>query len=132
VLMRAHPEHGARLARLAPGLGPVAEIISQHHERLDGRGYPSGLAGADIRIEARIIAVCDSWAAMRADRAYQAAVDGDEAVRRLLADRGAAFDPRAVDAFLALYVRGQVGELRPLPGQSRRAPRTPLPIPRSP
>jgi diguanylate cyclase (GGDEF)-like protein len=113
VVMRAHPEHGARLARLASGMGAVAEIISQHHERFGGGGYPAGIAGTDIRIEARIIAVCDSWAAMRADRAYEAVVDADTAVRRLLTDRETAFDPRVLDAFLALYRRGVVGDLRP-------------------
>ncbi len=122
VLLAAHPEHGARLARLAPGMEVVAEIISQHHERFDGGGYPDGRAGAQIRIEARIVAVCDSWAAMRADRAYESAVNEDDAVRRLLADRATAFDPRVLDAFISLYARGRISDLRPRPGPTAGRP----------
>jgi two-component system cell cycle response regulator len=114
-LMKAHPGHGARLAALVPGLTPVAEVIRQHHERFDGTGYPDKLAGLAIRSEARILAVCDSWAAMRSDRHYQAAYDEDRARAELRRGRGTQFDPELVDLFLLLHERGQVGELWPLP-----------------
>ncbi len=110
-LLRQHPDHGARLARLVPGFGAVAETIRQHHERYDGTGYPDRLRGSDIRVESRIIAVCDSWAAMRSDRAYQAALPEDRAREQLRAGRGSQFDPELVDLFLDLHERGQVGEL---------------------
>lgn len=110
-LLRQHPEHGARLARLVPGLGAVAESIRQHHERFDGTGYPDRLRGTEIRVEARVIAVCDSWAAMRSDRAYQAAIPEDQAREQLRAGRGSQFDPELVDLFLDLHDRGFVGEL---------------------
>ncbi|MEN3306845.1 MAG: hypothetical protein V7603_3047 [Micromonosporaceae bacterium] len=110
-LLRQHPDHGARLARLVPGLGAVAESIRQHHERYDGTGYPDRLGAGDIRVESRVIAVCDSWAAMRSDRAYQAAMPEDRAREQLRSGRGTQFDPELVDLFLDLHHRGQVGEL---------------------
>jgi two-component system cell cycle response regulator len=113
-VMRQHPDHGYRLARMVPGFAVVAEIIRQHHERYDGQGYPDGLAGNDIRIEARIIAVCDSWAAMRADRPYQSALSEEAARDELLRGRGTQYDPDVVDLFLDLQQKGQLGELRPI------------------
>lgn len=112
LLLRQHPDHGSRLARLVPGFDAVAESIRQHHERYDGNGYPDRLAGSGIRLEARIIAVCDSWAAMRSDRAYQAALTEDQAREQMWAGRGTQFDPDLVDLFLSLHERGEVGALR--------------------
>ncbi|GAA5188314.1 hypothetical protein GCM10023322_38810 [Rugosimonospora acidiphila] len=111
LLLRQHPDHGARLARLVPGFDAVAETIRQHHERYDGAGYPDRLGGSGIRLEARIIAVCDSWAAMRSDRAYQPALSEDRAREQLWAGRGTQFDPDLVDLFLDLHERGEVGQL---------------------
>jgi two-component system, cell cycle response regulator len=110
-LLRQHPDHGARLARMVPGFGAVAETIRQHHERYDGSGYPCRLAGTDIRLEARIIAVCDSWAAMRSDRPYQPAMAEEKARDQLWTGRGTQFDPDLVDLFLDLQARGEVGQL---------------------
>ncbi|MFI5913056.1 diguanylate cyclase [Dactylosporangium sp. NPDC051541] len=110
-LLRKHPQFGARMARIVPELDAVADIIRQHHERFDGSGYPDGLRGLTIRPEARLIAVCDSWAAMRCDRPYQAALDEARARDELLRGRGSQFDPEAVDAFLALHEQGAVGRL---------------------
>jgi diguanylate cyclase (GGDEF)-like protein len=110
-LLRQHPVHGARLAGLLPEFGDVAEVIRQHHERFDGDGYPDRLGGTAIRPEARILAVCDSWAAMRSDRAYQARLSHDRAREQLRLGRGTQFDPDIVDLFLDLLDRGVVGEL---------------------
>jgi diguanylate cyclase (GGDEF)-like protein/putative nucleotidyltransferase with HDIG domain len=132
-LLHEHPEFGARIARVVPELDRVAEAIRQHHERFDGRGYPRGLRGLDIWPEARLIAVCDSWAAMRSDRPYQAALSADQARGELERGRGSQFDPDMVDAFLLLHEQGVVGELRQvrpagqltvaptIPGQTRSA-----------
>jgi two-component system, cell cycle response regulator len=122
-LLRQHPDHGARLAALVPSFGAVAEVIRQHHERFDGAGYPEQLAGAGIRLEARLVAVCDSWAAMRSDRAYQPRLSVDEAREQLRLGRGTQFDPDMVDLFLDLLDRGLIGELAP--GRSE-VPATPL------
>jgi two-component system cell cycle response regulator len=97
-----------------PGLATVAETIRQHHERYDGTGYPEGLAGDAIRLEARIVAVCDSWAAMRADRLYQRSLPEEQAREELLRCRGTQFDPAIVDLFLDLLYAGAVGDLRRL------------------
>jgi two-component system, cell cycle response regulator len=112
-LLRQHPVHGARLAGTVPEFGAVADVIRQHHERFDGAGYPDRLAGTAIRPEARILAVCDSWAAMRSDRAYQRSLSRDEARDQLRLGRGTQFDPDVVDLFLDLLDRGLVGELAP-------------------
>jgi two-component system, cell cycle response regulator len=118
-LLRQHPDHGARLARLVPGFSAVAETIRQHHERYDGTGYPDRLRGENIRLESRIIAVCDSWAAMRSDRAYQTAMPEDRAREQLRAGRGSQFDPALVDLFLDLHARGKIGRLELLPADAR-------------
>jgi two-component system cell cycle response regulator len=86
-------------------------VVRQHHECFDGTGYPAGLAGEDIRLEARIVAVCDSWAVMLGGRAYTAACTEEEARAELLRGRGIVYDPAVVDAFLALHDRGRLGSL---------------------
>jgi HD-GYP domain-containing protein (c-di-GMP phosphodiesterase class II) len=73
-----------------------------HHERWDGRGYPDGLAGTAIPLDARILAVADSYDAMTSDRSYRPALSHEEAIRRLRADAGTHFDPACVRAFAAL------------------------------
>jgi HD-GYP domain-containing protein (c-di-GMP phosphodiesterase class II) len=114
------------MARLVPGLADVAEIVRQHHERMDGRGYPLGLAGDAIRLEARIVAVCDSWAAMLADRPYHAALTPTEAAAELVRGKGSQFDPLVVDHLLDLHRQDLLGGLRkltqaarPIPSQAR-------------
>jgi putative nucleotidyltransferase with HDIG domain len=123
VLMAQHAEHGFRMTHTVPGLAPVAEIIRQHHERFDGLGYPDRLHGHEIRVEARVIAVCDSWAAMRADRLYQPALSEDQAREELLRGRGTQFDGDLVELFLHLQAQGVVGDLRLLrPKSTLRSP----------
>lgn len=80
-VMRQHPAQGVRLVALSPRLGRVATIVRQHHERHDGTGYPDRRAGQDITIEARILAVCDTWAAMLADRCYRLALSREASTR---------------------------------------------------
>jgi diguanylate cyclase (GGDEF)-like protein len=125
LLMSQHAEHGYLMTHALPGLASVAETIRQHHERFDGTGYPYGVAGHDIRVEARLIAVCDSWAAMRADRPYQAALTEERAREELLRGRGTQFDGDLVELFLLLRDRAVVGDLRRL----RPGPAVPSPAP---
>jgi diguanylate cyclase (GGDEF)-like protein len=108
---RQHPEDGYRMLSSVPGLAGSAVVVRQHHECFDGTGYPAGLAGEDIRLEARIVAVCDSWAVMLGGRAYTAACTEEEARAELLRGRGIVYDPAVVDAFLALHDRGRLGSL---------------------
>jgi HD-GYP domain-containing protein (c-di-GMP phosphodiesterase class II) len=80
----------------------VLAVIRQHHERYDGGGYPDGLAGEQISLAARIVAVADVWDALTSDRAYRAAWPPDRALAHLEAGRGTHFDPDCLDAFLAV------------------------------
>jgi putative two-component system response regulator len=79
----------------------AAEVALTHHERWDGSGYPRGLAGDDIPLSGRIVAVVDFFDALTMDRCYRPAMTDAEALRMLEAERGRAFDPRVVDTFLA-------------------------------
>ncbi|HWM07808.1 MAG TPA: diguanylate cyclase [Solirubrobacteraceae bacterium] len=114
VEMRRHPELGARILDHA-NLRDISGWVLAHHERIDGRGYPHGLAGDEIPLEARILAVADAYEAMTADRAYRAALGHDAAQEELRAGSGSQFDPAVVDAFLAVLAperrraRRQVG-----------------------
>lgn len=113
-LVQQHSDYGFQLVSVVPGLLDVAETIRQHHERLDGKGYPLGLEAKEIRLEARIVAVCDSWAAMLADRPYHEAMSTEQAIAELVGGRGFQFDPDVVDALLDLHRRNLLGPLRTL------------------
>lgn len=101
-LIQSHPNQGADLVALAPGFEHVAEIIREHQERFDGTGYPSGKAAIGISLEARIVAVCGAWAAMRADRPYRKALSREQARAELESGATSEFDPEVVRAFLLL------------------------------
>jgi len=115
--MRIHPEIGARIARNAD-LPDIAEWIRAHHERPDGRGYPNGIRGAEIPIEALILAVADAYDAMTDDRAYRSAMSSEQARQELLLHAGTQFDPTVVESFC-----GMVGWTARGPGISLAAPR---------
>jgi diguanylate cyclase (GGDEF)-like protein len=97
-VMRAHSAHGEALVRAVPDLRPVAHIVRHHHERWDGRGYPDGLAGETIPLEARIVAAADTWSAMTTDRAYRRAMPAGDARRELDRVAGSQLDPGVVAA----------------------------------
>lgn len=102
--MQSHPGVGYQvLAPLLPYLGNIGPGILYHHERFDGRGYPEGLAGQDIPLMARIIAVADAYEAMTADRPYRRAKGPEEAVREILDLSGTQFDRQVVQAFLRAW-----------------------------
>jgi HD domain/GAF domain len=94
-----HPEVGARILEHA-GMRDIAAWVRAHHERVDGRGYPSGVRGDRIPLEARILAVADSYEAMVADRPYRAGRPAALAREELRRCAGTQFDARVVDAFL--------------------------------
>jgi diguanylate cyclase (GGDEF)-like protein len=99
--MRQHTILGERILSAAPALRPIAVIVRASHERWDGKGYPDGLAGEDIPAAARIVAVCDAYEAMTADRAYSPAIDPEDACDELRAMAGTQFAPEVVEAFVA-------------------------------
>jgi PAS domain S-box-containing protein/putative nucleotidyltransferase with HDIG domain len=100
--MRQHPVIGERILAAVPRLETVARIVRSHHERWDGTGYPDGLAGEEIPLASRIIAVVDAYVAQTDARPYRPARGHDEAVEELRRCAGTQFDPRIVDAFLEL------------------------------
>ena len=99
VEMRTHPEIAARLLA-GDDFEDLRTWILAHHERMDGSGYPLGLVGDEIAIEARILAVADAWEAMTADRVYSAALCEEAAREELMAGSGTQFDGDVVKAFL--------------------------------
>ncbi|MEV4622984.1 diguanylate cyclase [Asanoa sp. NPDC049573] len=107
--LRRHPAESARLLTELGQRPDLATVAAAHHERFDGRGYPLGLAGAQIPVEARIVAVTDAWAAMLADRPYAPARTVAGAREQIEQGRGAQFDPVVADAFLALVDEGLIG-----------------------
>jgi len=105
-IVRRHPEDGARLTHpLHAWLGEWAAAITEHHERWDGRGYPSGTAGSDVSLGARVIAVADCYETMTASRPYHKPKSPAEARRELLRCSGTQFDPAIVLAFLEVPFR---------------------------
>ena len=98
--MRQHTILGERILSAAPALRPVATIVRASHERWDGRGYPDHLAGEEIPLAARIVAVCDAYEAITDDRCYREARPSEVARDELLRESGGQFDPDVVAAFL--------------------------------
>jgi HD-GYP domain-containing protein (c-di-GMP phosphodiesterase class II) len=99
--MKQHTLIGERMLAAAPAMGGVAKIVRASHERWDGRGYPDGLAGTDIPLAARIVAVCDSFDAMTTQRPYNRPRDTADAIAELRRCAGTQFDPDVVEAFAA-------------------------------
>jgi putative nucleotidyltransferase with HDIG domain len=100
-IIKTHTVEGQRmLDRVGGFMRQVGLIVRSHHERWDGQGYPDGLAGETIPIEARIITCCDSWNAMRTDRPYRRALSHDAAVAELESNSARQFDPQVVEALL--------------------------------
>ncbi len=97
--VKRHPELGARMLRSA-GITDVAEWVMAHHERPDGRGYPCGLAGEQIPIEAKILAVAEAYETMTSDRSYRAALGHEAALDELRRGSGTQFSSVVVDAFV--------------------------------
>jgi two-component system, cell cycle response regulator len=110
--IRQHTLVGERILSAAPALQPVARLVRTSHEWWDGTGYPDGLAGEEIPLGARIIAVCDAFHAMTSDSVYQAAVAPDAALGELRRCAGTHFDPRVVEVFCAEMEGGRL----PRPG----------------
>lgn len=106
--IREHPVTGARILSEINFLREVAATIRCHHERLDGRGYPSGLTDKDIPLNARILAVADAYDAMTSDRPYRRGYPPQEAVNRLFSGSGKQFDPEVVRALVEHLKRQKV------------------------
>jgi PAS domain S-box-containing protein len=101
-LVKEHAERGWEILKMVKSDLPIGEIVRQHHERMDGSGYPRGLKGDEIMLEARILAVADVLESMASHRPYRPALGVDAAIREIESGRGTKFDEQVVDALLAL------------------------------
>jgi putative two-component system response regulator len=106
--MRRHPIDGAHMIEGIDYLEPAVPIVLHHHERWDGAGYPSGLQGEQIPIEARLLAVADTFDAMTSNRPYRAAFEPEAAYEEILMGSGKQFDPEMVAIFQRCWEKGDV------------------------
>ena len=103
-----HSEAGFEIIKDIPFSGPVAKIIRQHHERMDGSGYPQGLKGDEILIEARILAVADTLEAMASHRPYRPALGIGKALKEIQKYAGILYDEAVVQACVELIKEHKV------------------------
>jgi putative nucleotidyltransferase with HDIG domain len=107
--IRRHPTAGARILRAVGAAPDALPCVLYHHERWDGAGYPSRRAQTEIPLEARILAVADSFDAMTTNRPYRAALPADQALAELQRCAGTQFDPDLVEAFRSACYEGDLG-----------------------
>ena len=108
--IREHVQLGARIIEPIPALAAVIPIVLQHHEWFNGEGYPEGLAGDEICLEARILTVADCFDALSSDRPYRRALLHDEAMEIVRNGAGKQFDPQVVEAFVQLMAETREAE----------------------
>ncbi|TAL35201.1 MAG: HD domain-containing protein [Spirochaetes bacterium] len=104
-LIKTHAQVGYDILKNIEFPWPVAEIVHQHHEKIDGSGYPQGLQGEQIHKESRVIAVADVVEAMASHRPYRAALGIDKSLEEITANRGSLYDGDSVDACVILFTR---------------------------
>lgn len=102
-IVKTHPDAGHEILSELPGPWPIAEIARQHHERLDGSGYPKGLKGPDILLEAQVLAVADVTESMLSDRPYRTAHSLDHVMAVVYELRGDKLNADAVDSCIRLF-----------------------------
>jgi HD-GYP domain-containing protein (c-di-GMP phosphodiesterase class II) len=107
-LMKLHPEIGARILKDVPFLVPAAPYTRFHHERWDGSGYPQGLAGEEIPIEGRLLAIADAFDAMTSNRVYRRGRSPEAAIEEIERCAGNHFDPALAALFIEVYEAGKV------------------------
>jgi HD-GYP domain-containing protein (c-di-GMP phosphodiesterase class II) len=103
--VKQHVPLGVQLLESCPQLSHLAPIVRYHHERWDGKGYPDGVVGGRIPLEARILSLSDAVDAMASGRAYRAAMDRDEIIAELRRCAGAQLDPHLSEVFTRILLR---------------------------
>jgi len=112
--IKEHPEIGYQLLSNLDFLDSSRRIIYEHHERVDGKGYPRGLKGDDIHFLAKIVCVADAFDAMTSNRAYRAVMSVDDALKELIANKGTQFDAEIVDAFIEYFEAQDIRSRMPI------------------
>jgi putative nucleotidyltransferase with HDIG domain len=108
-IVETHTIEGERMLERVGGLlGDVGKVVRSHHEHFDGNGYPDGLAGEAIPLSARIVTTCDAFSAMTTDRSYRRALPVETAVAELRRHSGTQFDPKVVEALVAVVERDSI------------------------
>jgi putative nucleotidyltransferase with HDIG domain len=105
-MIKAHPKLGYEILENISYLPELAQVVLQHHERLDGSGYPQGLKNGEILLEARILAVADVVEAMTSHRPYRPAYTLEEALEEMSKNKGRLYDPDVVDALIEVFKEG--------------------------
>jgi len=108
-IIKKHPVYGHDFLSTSSELRELAKYVYHHHERWDGKGYPSGLSGEDIPLISRIITVVDAWDAMRSDRPYRKGLPKEVALKELTEHAGMQFDPSIVKIFVSLIEEQGIG-----------------------
>ena len=112
-VLKEHVTIGGDIMHDASTLPGAENVIRHHHERYDGKGYPSGLKGEQIPLDARIVTIVDTYDAMSSNRVYRKALPKDVIKKELLKERGKQFDPHILDVFLSLFDRGSLDDVAP-------------------
>ncbi len=107
--LKTHTVVGEKICRPLQQDRLIAEVIRHHHQRYDGKGYPDGLAGEDIPIAARIMAIADAYDALTSDRPYRGRLSQEEALQILREGAGKQFDPKLALAFVSMVETGRLG-----------------------
>jgi len=110
--MVKHPPSGVAILRDKPFYAVARDIAGNHHEKWDGSGYPEGKKGEEIPVAARIVTVADVFDALTTRRPYKEAWPEENALNELVGQKGKAFEPRIVDAFVALFQEGTIQRIR--------------------
>jgi HD-GYP domain-containing protein (c-di-GMP phosphodiesterase class II) len=111
--LKSHVNIGGDIMHDASTLPGAENVIRYHHERYDGTGYPDGLKGDQIPVDARIVSIVDTYDAMSSNRVYRRALPKDVIKRELLKERGKQFDPDILDKFISLFDRGLLDDVAP-------------------
>jgi GAF domain-containing protein len=109
--IKRHPSRGASALKHISSLHPVIPIIEHHHERYDGKGYPDRLAGDEIPMGARVVAVVDAFIAMISERPHRVTLNLETAIHEIKSNSGSQFDPRVVECFLKVISRPETVEI---------------------
>lgn len=112
-MLKDHVTIGFDIMHDASTLPGAANVIRYHHERYDGTGYPDGLKGEQIPIDARIVSIVDTYDAMSSNRIYRKALPKDKIREEMLKGRGRQFDPQILDVFISLFDRGLLDDVAP-------------------